>query len=475
MRLPTVFLTFLLILTACAPAAGQTDPTSVPVKQATAPSDAAPESPAVIAKSSFETSLLATQWKGDQEGNVLFPLDPASGAALPGYTPIPLGQSFSHAFSPNRHTLAALSFPNQYAHDGSLLLIDLFTWKTQRFELDLDGWVSTMVFSPDGKQLAVAHGESSYQLTMINVEQGLIMAQREIDAYVTRLKFTESGEALMLYTPAITLMDGVSSAPPQALLLDAADLNPLWSAELEGVRDGIFPTDENISQADLYEPGNAVYLSPGLTFAPDWNALYIVHADAGQLTTVDFENQHVETVEIQTKLTWFERLLSLTAGTAHAKIADGTSKQAVVSSDGEFLYVVGATSASFQDKLGNLQMEQTPLGLEIIHTSDGSRVEHIETDATELSLTPDGRFLYVRNWGDNAPWTEIYDMSNRQLITRKTGIFAMPALLMNGEFVLASTYSTSETAHHMSVLKPDGSSMLAEWTGTESVYWLSVP
>ncbi|RPJ24016.1 MAG: hypothetical protein EHM33_19170, partial [Chloroflexi bacterium] len=404
--------------------------------------------------------------------------DPASGAALPNYTPISLGYSSYHAFSPDRQTLAVVSFPTETTYHGSLLLIDLPAWKTERFELELTGWVGNMAFSPNGKRLAIAHGESNYKVTMVNIEEGVITAQSQTDSFISRLKFTENGEALMLYRPTFGMMNELNAPPPQVLLLDAADLSPRWSAELEEVHDGIFPKDENVTPADLYEPGQALYISPGLAFAPEQDTLYIVHADAEQLTTVNFGAQKVETVEIQTKLSWFERLLSLTAGVAHAKIADGTHKQVAVSPDGQFLYVTGVNHASFQDQHGNWQLEQTPLGLEIIQTRDGSRVEHLETDATELSLSPDGHFLYLRNWGNNQgniPSTEIFDTSDWQFVARKDKISATPALLMNGEFLLVSAYASSETSHYMSVLKPDGSSVLAEWKGTEYIYWLSTP
>ncbi len=104
-----------------------------------------------------------------------------------------------------------------------------------------------MVFSPDGKQLAIAHGESSFKLTMVDLEKGTIAAQSQTDSYVSRLKFTEGGEALMLYSPTIDPANGLSAGPPQVLLLDAADLTPRWSAELEDVHDGIFPKDETVT------------------------------------------------------------------------------------------------------------------------------------------------------------------------------------------------------------------------------------
>jgi hypothetical protein len=264
----------------------------------------------------------------------------------------------------------------------------------------------------------------------------------------------------------------MSAGAPNVRLLDAADLSQRWSAELEGVRDGVYPTDEKVP-VDYSQPGTAMYLSPALAFAPNQDTLYVVHADSDHLTTVDFIAQKIATVEIEDQLSWFERLLSLTAGVANAKVADGTSKMAAVSPDGQFLYVVGLRSESVQSKNGNWDMNQTPLGMEIIQTSDGSRVERFETEANDLSLSTDGHFLYLRNWMGNAPWSEIFDISTNQVITRKKWIYATPALRMNGESLLVSTCSTSEFSHHMSILQPDGSELLTEWTGSNYIAWLT--
>lgn len=477
MRFLTFTLVLSLVLTACgAPAKDisqttpslEAEPTIVPVKPTIAPTEA-------ITKTTFEDSLLAVEWTGQAKGNLLFPLDPATGTALPDYAPISLGQSYSYAFSPDRRMLAVIAFPNENTYSSNLLLIDLPSWETQTVELETVGWVSAMVFSPDGKRLAFAQGELSYDLTMFDLEQGVISAQTEEDSLILHMKFTADSESLMLYGTVIQnryTENEMNGGAPHVKLLDAADLSPRWSVELESVRDGIFPKDENVTP-DLSQPGTAQYISPAVVFAPDQNTLYVAHADTEQLSIVDFDSQKVETIEIQDQLSWFERLLSFTAGTAYAKVADGTSKQAVISPDGQFMYIVGMRNESVQDKNGNWQMNQTPLGLEVIETSDGSRVEHIETEANDLSLSTDGRFLYLRNWMGNAPWSEIFDISTKQVITHIEWIYATPALRMNGEPLLVSTYSTSEFSHHMSILQPDGSELLSEWSGPNYFAWLT--
>ena len=104
----------------------------------------------------------------------------------------------------------------------------------------------------------------------------------------------------------------------------------------------------------------------------------------------------------------------------------------MISPDGRFLYVIGVRQAAFRNPLGAWQTEQTLLGLEIIQTEGGSRVERLETEASEMSLSPDGRFLYLRNWNGSEPWRDIYDTANRTIITRKTKVSGIPAFMMSG-------------------------------------------
>jgi DNA-binding beta-propeller fold protein YncE len=422
-------------------------------------------------------------WGEKNQEHRLFPLDPTSGEALADYEPILLGRIFSYVFSPDRLTLAVVTFPDDSTYHGSLLLVYLSDWKSQRFDLELDGWVGAMAFSPDAGRLAISHGdERTNSLTLFDLEQRAILIQGETELIYPRIKFTFAGDALMLYglgSKDRFAENALGGGTPQVLLLDAADLSPRWSASLQGVREGIFPKDEEttLTATEMLEEGQAIYLGPGVAFAPDRDALYVVHADSGQLTTADFGAQTVQTVEIHARLSLFERLLSLTAGIAHAKVADGTGKDVAVSPDGQFLYVVGTDTSSYQDQQGNWQLRHTPLGLEIIRTSDGSRIEHIETGAGDLTLSPDGRFLYLREWGrgqDGAPGTEVLDTSSRQIVTRKARIYPTPAFRMNGEPLLVSTDSLTETRHHMSVLKADDLSILAEWKGPDYIAWLTI-
>ena len=134
-----------------------------------------------------------------------------------------------------------------------------------------------------------------------------------------------------------------SEGPARVSLFEAADLRESWSAELTGVRDGLYPLDESKSAA-VHKPGNGAYYYPGAAFDPLIDRLHIVHADEDKLTTVDFAARSFRTLSVQPKLTWFERLLMLGTRTAHAKAASGASRQAIIPPGGEVIYTVGSKS-----------------------------------------------------------------------------------------------------------------------------------
>jgi hypothetical protein len=227
---------------------------------------------------------------------------------------------------------------------------------------------------------------------------------------------------------------------------------------------------------DLHQPGQAIYLYPGLAFASGKDILYVVHPDDDRLTTVDFGAQKVSTAEIKPQLSWFERLLSLTAGVAHAKIAEGTRKDVVVSPDGRFLYIVGQRTDLIQDKGGDWQMIENPLGLQIVRAADGSRLAYHNSEASELSISTDGRYLYLRGWGDEqtSAWTEVFETSTNKSIARMDGMWLVPTRRANGAPILASSVWMNDKGEHRNVTV-DSQSVLAEWVSSDYLAWLTTP
>ena len=482
-----LYIAVLLVLAACTalPANSSVAPTQVDKPDAVQSETPAPK-PQQAKPDMLADSVPVAEWKESPGSHLLVPIDPTSGQALAEYEPISLGQAISHAFSPDQNTLVVVGFESsERPSGGTLHMIDLSTWDDQVQELQLEGYVNVMAFSPDGEQLAIAYSDMKSQVIILDVSQPFIKSktavrQISLDLFVYKMKFSAGGSGLIVYGSRIEnryTVNETSPDSPVAVLLDGTDLSVRWEADLEGVRQGILPKDENAdTPVDLSQPGQAIYLFPGLVFAPDRDILYVVHADEDKLTTVDFGTQTVSTAEIKPHLSWIERLLSLTAGVAHAKVAEGTSKYVVASPDGQFLYIVGQRNDLIQDKLGNWQMIPNPLGLQVVRAEDGSRLAHVDTEASELSISADGRYLYLRGWGEsqNSAWTQVLDTSTNQPIARMDGMWLMPTRRANGTPILASSVWINDKGEHRNAIV-ESQSVLAEWVSPDYLGWLATP
>jgi hypothetical protein len=482
-----LYLAALLVLAACTalPAIRPASPnqTGKPdsVRSGTPAPKSQPAKPASLAD-----SIPVAEWKGSPGSHLLVPVDPASGQALPDYEPISLGQSISHTFSPDGNTLAVVGFESsENPRGGTLHLIDLRTWDDRFQEMDLEGYVNTMAFSPDGQKLAITYSDIESQVLILDVSKPFVKSktavrQSSLDLFVYKMRFSADGSGLMIYGSQIEnrfTVNETSPDPPVAVLLDSADLSVRWKADLESVHQGILPKDGNEdTPVDMSQPGQAIYLFPGLVFAPQRDILFVAHADEDKLTTVDFDAQKVSTAEIKSQLSLIERLLSLTAGVAHAKVAEGTSKVAVVSPDGQFLYIVGQRNDLIQDTRGNWQMVANPLGLQIVRAEDGSRLAQIDTEASELSISSDGRYLYLRGWGEaqNSAWTQVFDVSTNQSTARMDGMWLVPTRRANGAPVFASSVWINDKGEHQNALV-DSHFVLAKWVSPDYLAWLITP
>jgi WD40 repeat protein len=329
----SILILMLLSMTAC-----------VPTTAVQAPPEPATQASAQEAQASQEPPALLVN---AANRGLLYPIDPASGQALPDFEPIPLGKAYNYAFSPGADRLAFVS------EGGQLTLIDLANWEYETFHLPLPRPAYQVTYSPDGERLAVAGGNRSSSLALIDTSQGSLIAESPLDFLVYQMKFTGDGSGLMVYGSEIQkrfTVNEMSPDPPWVALLDGSDLSARWTQALQGVQHGIIPTEsaresEELDPVeDLHHSGQAIYLLPGLAFAPDRDFLYVAHAGDAMLTVVDFSARQVATHEIHDRMSWIERLMSIGAGRARAKVAAGTTLRAAISPDGRSLYVVGQTS-----------------------------------------------------------------------------------------------------------------------------------
>jgi hypothetical protein len=444
------------------------------------PHEAVKVKPAEDTPASFEDGVLMSEWDGSAGLHRLYPVDLQSGERLPGYEPVALGESYTHAYAPDRSRIALVVLEDSAnAKRARLLSLDFKAWALTELDLQLEGYLTGLAFSPDGQHVALLHGRDKSIVSIFDLDQMTLVSEADLDFLGWQVKYSLDGQGLMVY--GTVMADRFTArehtvGPPQARYLAVPSLETLWTAKLAGLQDGIFSKEGNLDDGvELSQPGNAVYLEPGLAFAPDRDVLYAANAAESLLTVVDFGERRVRSYVIRPRLTWLERLLSLGAVVAHAKVAEGSTRDALLSPDGRFLYVIGGENTLTQDASGRWQHGWTALGLQVIEASDGHLLAHLATEATEMSISPDGQHLFLRGWEGEKPWTEIFDVGPGELRGRLAGQHLAPVRQMNGDVLLISAVSVSESESRVTVMDEHALSVLAEWMGPHYVVWLSTP
>ena len=445
--LMAIILALSLVLAACAgeppalpvtgPATTEAAPSSASPTQTTAGTDrptATPTSPAANTKMAAPKStapqkdcasiplagaILFILSSPNGSASSLAPLDPASGLPVCGSENLKFRGNYTYGLSQDRKMLAVLNTDVDGSGASALNVIDLQTWQSVEVQIDSLKESSALAINPARTQIAIAQVNPprdwtkppSYTLALVDLAGQKIVAQRPLSFSPRLLKYTQDGSGILVYGGDYAAAAG---AKPQAsaLLLDAGDLHTLWQPALRGVHAGGTqpPTDGSDPIFDIWEPGYAL--------TADGSTLYIVHSDENVLTTVDFARRVESQVPIQPRLSWLDRLLSWTAGLAYAKGGNGTTKQAQLSQDGSRLYVIGSTENASLDSHGNMQLTQTPLGLQAIDPASGAELAKLDTAAYNFYLSPDGSAIYLDNWEDPSYGAQVVEAGSLK-VTRQ--------------------------------------------------------
>jgi hypothetical protein len=279
----------------------------------------------------------------------------------------------------------------------------------------------------------------------------------------------------MLYGVPQEYYSGVTKGGPQIALLNTSDLSVSWQASLLGVKDGIFPQAE--STENLHTPGAAVQYMPGLAFAPDRDALYVVPGDADQLITIDFSKREISKAAIARQRSLLEQLLAWTAGVAHAKIMDGTTKQMVISPDGARLYVIGMTNTFTKMSNGEYKLDRTSHDLQVVNTADGALIERVPAEAESIAWARAGGMLYlvgIHAMDYSRPFTAIVDPATLEMRATLEGVELHSARRLNGEAALVSiTYESNGSARNMAVYDPGSFQVIGSWAPAGNFFWLN--
>jgi hypothetical protein len=422
-------------------------------------------------------SVLAIQSNPDQVSARITPIAAGSGKPISGYAPFDLGSAYQFGFSPSREQLAVVSYGAENCPKRCFHLLDLRTWKESLAPVEVgkfaDAWTPEIVFDPSGQFSAFALNDQSHptsQVVIVDIRQGRVQAQVSLDHPINRLRFLTGGQ-LVVYGPGGPLnQDQVL----RIAILDPATLDINWQMDVPGVRVG------GIESGDVNDPTRGRYLDPGVAFSADGSKLYIVAADEPRLVTVDLANHSVRSAEIQPRRSLLDRLVEALsmATTVHAKMLNGTSKTALVSPDGQRLFVAGQTTTAVKEKNGDYSMDVQPFGLQVIDLASATEVAHLDTDATFLELAPDGKALFLYHWPQNGadpqPWTQVLDLDTLKVTQTLTGEVHATRLL-NGEMAWLSAQFQSSSASRLAIYTPGQPEPRVRWSMQDYAGWVLVP
>jgi len=414
-------------------------------------------------------------------GSYLALIDPATGSPMCGYAHLNLGGSPMYTYSPDRSSLAVVSAENPDQTSWRLDWIDLLSWKMTNIRIIIPIWANAIAVDPDRAHLAIVYPLphpfpidatdprfSYFQLEQVSVSGKEAPKGIRLDVNPRLMSYSTDGRYIILYGTQINL-EGNSVSPAKIKIYDASDLSLVWDTQLSDVHEGFI--EDKSKGAD--DPYRYAMWRPALAFSPDRGKLYVVHADSNSLTTVDLIAHKVNTVDIQPRLGWLERVLRSTAGVAYAKSLNGTSKQAILSPDGAHLYVTGFTGQPHKDQSGNLQFDILPLGLLVIDVTNGSEVAHLKSQDSEVDLSADGEILFLRGYSDGQYWTDIVSTDTFVTIAHLAGQYVFPARTLAGDGIVLGSNQGGPQTLSLTVLDSKTFSGISRLNGDG--YWTSVP
>ena len=369
-----------------------------------------------------------------------------------------------------------------YPSASAFEIIDVHTWHAVSTTLESQGWASPLTFSPDASRVAFAlNQDTSSNILLVDARTAQLVAQRALAFRPSLLNFAQDGKMLVIYGQPLSDKPGVTQPPPpRVALLDAATLEPQWEQALREIMSGSWCIETCQGQEGQQL---SAYWNPAVIPSKDGRQLYIVHADAEKLTTVDLAARTIRTAAIQTARSWFDNFLALSATVAEAKGgANGVYKYAVLSPDGTQLYVIGsmmtaARSAdnSFWDTTYRVS------DLEVIDVQSGRKLaarvmtnrEEISEYLQELNLTPDGpRILVVRSDPNNNWWTEVFDAPSLQPVARLEQWRVLVARRGDGQPILLAHRPNS---NQLAVIDPRTFAVVRSFSLESNPGWVTAP
>ncbi|MDQ6855374.1 MAG: lactonase family protein [Actinomycetota bacterium] len=309
------------------------------------------------------------------------PIDPATLADIPGFTPLYLGHHYRSALSPDGRTLAAFVWPPSGGGSGTggvLHLVDPLAWTDRVTDVQINQNLDWFGWSADGKQL--------YWLRSVDTDLQAIFA-----ADIATLTVRELARLPAGFQPYETRVAGsriaVLAAPNDGSLakddaavvfIDSASGRISSQLHLSGMRLGQFA----VSESGLYPYRMIV---PGAAWDLARSRLVLVDAERDVVRIVDLLHE-TETGELA-----IHTRSSSKGPPGGAKLVSTTRKVATISPDGRWLYVSGLREDVLASDPG--QVTLVPIAVQRVDLSTMGETARVAGGARLLLLSSDGSRL----------------------------------------------------------------------------------
>ncbi len=164
----------------------------------------------------------------------------------------------------------------------------------------------------------------------------------------------------------------------------------------------------------------------------------------------------------------------------YAKTLNGVTKTAVISPDGQRLYVVGQSTTAVKKSDGNYDMDRQALGLQVVDPASATELAHLDTQATDLSIAPDGKTVFLVSWPqsdtlEGYPKTDILDASTLKIVQTLPGQ-VQPTRMLNGQPAWLAMEYFSSSDPHLAIYAPGQDNPQAQWKTSDAYAgWVLVP
>jgi hypothetical protein len=279
-----------------------------------------------------------------------------------------------------------------------LHVIDLVGWTDRKTMVTFDDHVRQLLFAPDGRQLYwVRPGQMTGEPAQ-NPDPGVYrydLASERVSRVVALppMFFPEfagvgiTGERMAVVGSKIG--DASPSRAAEVYVVDLAKGSLAAKFELAGIRAGQV-RDMGAADDDVRN------VRPAIGWDLQRGRVYVIDADDDRVAVIDLASAAMRgPFVVRPRASLLDRLLGLLSSPADAKAQSSSDRRAIVSSDGQRLYLSGfrsdfVGSAGPQDA-GREQV--TPLPLQVIDTTDMTEIGRMDLASTELAISADGRRL----------------------------------------------------------------------------------